>query len=62
MIHVICFQDAEEGFGKGATTEEAIGILVKSYRSSQIRNQVEKEVAKISESVSFMLHYSSSSH
>ncbi|XP_061349749.1 ABC transporter G family member 1-like [Gastrolobium bilobum] len=43
-------QDAEEGLGKGATTEEAIGILVKSYRSSKIRNKVKMEAAKISES------------
>ncbi|XP_061355519.1 uncharacterized protein LOC133300048 [Gastrolobium bilobum] len=43
-------QDAEEGFGKGATTEEAISILVKSYGSSQIRNKVKMEVVKISES------------
>ncbi|KAJ1378623.1 P-loop containing nucleoside triphosphate hydrolase [Sesbania bispinosa] len=43
-------QDVEEGFGKGATTEEAICNLVKSYRSSQIRKQVKTEVAKISES------------
>ncbi|KAK7319446.1 hypothetical protein RJT34_04167 [Clitoria ternatea] len=43
-------QDAEEGFGKGVTTEEAIDILVNSYRSSQIRKQVKKEVEKISES------------
>ncbi|RDX90812.1 ABC transporter G family member 11, partial [Mucuna pruriens] len=43
-------QDAEEGFGKGVPTEEAIDILVKSYRSSQIRKQVNKEVEKIGES------------
>ncbi|TKY59478.1 ABC transporter G family member 11 [Spatholobus suberectus] len=42
-------QDAEEGHGKGVTTEEAIGTLVKSYRSSQIRKQVQKEVEKIGE-------------
>lgn len=56
-----CLQDdVEEGFGKRVTTEKAIGILLKSYKSSQIRNQVNKEVAKISESVSFMLHSSPS--
>ena len=54
----LCFQDAEEGFGKGVTTEEAIDILMKSYESSQIGNQVIKEVAKITSSVSFMLHSS----
>ncbi|KEH31211.1 white-brown-complex ABC transporter family protein [Medicago truncatula] len=42
--------DVEEGFGKGVTTEEAIGILVKSYRSSQIRTQVKKKVEIISKS------------
>ncbi|KAK2383521.1 ABC transporter G family member [Trifolium repens] len=42
--------DVEEGSGKGMTTEEAIGILVKSYKSSKIRNRVKKEVAKITES------------
>jgi hypothetical protein len=45
--------------GKGMTTEEAIGILVKSYKSSKIRNHVKKEVAKITESVSFMSYKSS---
>nr|KYP61160.1 ABC transporter G family member 11 [Cajanus cajan] len=43
-------QDAEEGFVKGVTTEEAIDTLVKSYRSSQIRKQVINEVEKIAES------------
>lgn len=53
-----CLQDdVEEGFGKGVTTEEAIDILVKSYKSSRIRKRVKKEVAKISESVRFMLHF-----
>ncbi|XP_058734037.1 ABC transporter G family member 1-like [Vicia villosa] len=42
--------DVEEGFGKGVTTEEAIDILVKSYKSSRIRKKVKKEVAKISKS------------
>ncbi|KAL2343815.1 hypothetical protein Fmac_005100 [Flemingia macrophylla] len=43
-------QDAEEGLGKGVTTEEAIETLVKSYRSSQVRKQVINEVQKIVES------------
>lgn len=59
LIHLYVSKDAEEGFGKGVTTEEAIDILIKSYGSSQIGNQVIKEVAKISASVSFMLHSSS---
>ncbi|CAI8617927.1 unnamed protein product [Vicia faba] len=42
--------DVEEGFGKGVTTEEAIDILLKSYKSSRVRKRVKKEVAKISES------------
>ena len=45
-------QDPEEGFGIGVTAEVAIDILVKSYGSSEIRNQVQNVVAKISESVS----------
>ncbi|MED6125220.1 hypothetical protein PIB30_066610 [Stylosanthes scabra] len=43
-------EDIEQGFGKGVTTEEAIDILVKSYKSSKIRDEVLYEVAKISES------------
>ncbi|RDX69280.1 ABC transporter G family member 11, partial [Mucuna pruriens] len=38
-------QDAKEG-----ATEEAIDILVSSYKSSEIRNHVDNEIAKISES------------
>lgn len=53
-----CSQDAEEGFGKAVTSEEAIDTLLKSYRSSQIRKQVIKEVEKIGENVSFMFHSS----
>ncbi|WJX52524.1 hypothetical protein P8452_38628 [Trifolium repens] len=44
-------QDTEEGFGKGVITEEAIGILVNSYKASEIKSQVQLEVTKISESV-----------
>ncbi|KAH1215465.1 ABC transporter G family member 11 [Glycine max] len=43
-------QDAEQGFGKGVISEKAIDNLVKSYKSSQIRKQVKKEVNKIGES------------
>ncbi|XP_027917603.1 ABC transporter G family member 11-like [Vigna unguiculata] len=43
-------QDAEEGFGKGVSTEKAIDTLVKSYRLSQVRKQVKREVKKIVES------------
>ncbi|KAI4299112.1 hypothetical protein L6164_032602 [Bauhinia variegata] len=40
-------EDAEGGLGKGVSTEEAITILVKSYRSSAINEKVQKEVADI---------------
>ncbi|MED6125221.1 ATP-binding cassette sub- G member 1 [Stylosanthes scabra] len=43
-------QDVEEGFGSGVTAEVAIDILVKSYRSSETKNQVQNVVATISES------------
>ncbi|KAL5174917.1 ABC transporter G family member 11 [Glycine soja] len=43
-------QDAEKGLGTGVTSEKAIDTLVKSYKSSQIRKQVKKEVDKIGES------------
>ncbi|XP_027915590.1 ABC transporter G family member 2-like [Vigna unguiculata] len=38
-------QDADEGI----TTEEATNILVSSYKSSEYRNQVQNQIAKISE-------------
>ncbi|XP_028782423.1 ABC transporter G family member 11-like [Neltuma alba] len=43
-------QDPEEGFGKRVTTEEAINILVESYKSFEIRKQILKEVEDISKS------------
>jgi hypothetical protein len=55
LIHLICFQDTEEGFGKGVITEEAIGILVNSYKASEIKSQVQIEVTKISECVSIII-------
>lgn len=42
-------QDTEEGFGKGVVTEDAIGILVNSYKESEIKSQVLMEVTNISE-------------
>ncbi|KAK7252302.1 hypothetical protein RIF29_36148 [Crotalaria pallida] len=42
-------QDPEKGLSGGLSTEEAIHILVKSYDSSEISQQVEKEVAQIIE-------------
>ncbi|MED6211664.1 hypothetical protein PIB30_075940 [Stylosanthes scabra] len=42
-------QDVEEGFGSGVTAEVAIDILVKSYGSSETKNQVKNVVATISE-------------
>jgi len=47
-----CFQDADEGI----TTEEATNILVSSYKSSEYRNQVQNQIAKISENVSFIFN------
>ncbi|KAI9121037.1 hypothetical protein K1719_008070 [Acacia pycnantha] len=43
-------QDPEEGSGTRETTEEAINILVESYKSFEIRKQILKEVEEISES------------
>ncbi|KAJ1377798.1 P-loop containing nucleoside triphosphate hydrolase [Sesbania bispinosa] len=40
-------QDPEKGLGGGLSTEEAIHILVKSYDSSEISYQVQKEIAQI---------------
>ncbi|CAJ1936090.1 unnamed protein product [Sphenostylis stenocarpa] len=42
-------QDAEEGLGKGVSTENTIDNLIASYRMSQIRKQVKLEVGKIVE-------------
>ncbi|XLU22036.1 hypothetical protein S245_058102, partial [Arachis hypogaea] len=42
--------DVEEGFGFRVTAEVAIDILVKSYGSSEIKNQVNNVVATITES------------
>nr|XP_007159124.1 hypothetical protein PHAVU_002G210700g [Phaseolus vulgaris]ESW31118.1 hypothetical protein PHAVU_002G210700g [Phaseolus vulgaris] len=49
MINKDFEQDAEEGFGKGVSTEKAIDTLVKSYRLSQVRKQVKREMQKIVE-------------
>ncbi|KAF7803745.1 ABC transporter G family member 11 [Senna tora] len=40
-------QDPGKGLDAGLTTEEAIHILVKSYKSSEISHQVQKEVVEI---------------
>ncbi|PIA52061.1 hypothetical protein AQUCO_01000146v1 [Aquilegia coerulea] len=40
-------QDIEQGFGKSITTEEAINTLVKSYKSSITRQQVDEQIAEI---------------
>ncbi|CAJ2678127.1 unnamed protein product [Trifolium pratense] len=45
-------QDPEKGLGGGLSTEEAIHILVKSYDSSQISHQVQKELSEIKKRVS----------
>ncbi|XVE93156.1 hypothetical protein REPUB_Repub01dG0166000 [Reevesia pubescens] len=40
-------KDIELGFANGITTEEVIDILVKSYKSSDVYHQVQKEIAQI---------------
>ncbi|KAJ7946741.1 ABC transporter G family member 11-like [Quillaja saponaria] len=40
-------QDPEQGLAGGVATDEAISILVKSYKSSDISQQVRREVAEI---------------
>ncbi|KAI4299111.1 hypothetical protein L6164_032601 [Bauhinia variegata] len=40
-------QDPEKGLSGGSTTEEAINILVQSYKSSDIFHRVQKEVVEI---------------
>lgn len=45
-------QDPEKGLAAGQTTEEAIHILVKSYKSSEISQQVQKEVVEVRTRVS----------
>ncbi|MCH84375.1 ABC transporter G family member 11-like, partial [Trifolium medium] len=45
-------QDPEKGLGGGLSTEEAIHILVKSYDSSEISHQVQKELSEIKKRVS----------
>lgn len=47
-------QDPEKGLGGGISTEEAINILVKSYDSSEISHQVQKELAQIKIRVSLV--------
>lgn len=48
-------EDPEQGLSGGLTTEEAIHILVKSYKSSAISHQVQTEVVKIRKRVSVRL-------
>lgn len=50
----IILQDPEKGLGGGISTEEAINILVKSYDSSEISHQVQKELAQIKIRVSLV--------
>ncbi|XWS39748.1 hypothetical protein CRYUN_Cryun18bG0080900 [Craigia yunnanensis] len=40
-------KDIEQGFANGIPTEEVINILVKSYKSSDVYQQVQKEIAHI---------------
>ena len=44
-------QDPEKGLAGGVTTEEAVNLLVKSYKSSEVNHQVQKEVVEITQKV-----------
>jgi len=57
LIYLYYLQDDEECFNKTLPKEEAVDILVGFYKSSEISNQVQKEVAIIGESVSIISHY-----
>lgn len=46
-------QDIEQGFANSIPTEEVINILVQSYKSSDICQKVQREVAQIRKQVSF---------
>jgi len=54
-------QDPEIGISRGLSTEEAIQIiLVKSYDSSEISHQVQKQLYQIKKlRVSFVTHHNS---
>lgn len=45
-------QDPEKGLAGGLSTEEAIHVLAKSYDSSKICHQVQKEIAQTKKRVS----------
>lgn len=45
-------ENPEQGLATGLTNEEAIYVLVKSYRSSEISFQVQTEIAEIRKRVS----------
>lgn len=53
-------QDPEKGLGGRLSTEDAIHMLVKSYDSSEISHQVQKELSQIKQRVSFVKHLISS--
>lgn len=55
LIYLYYFQGDKERFQIIVRKEEAVGdALVKFYKSSEISNQVQKEVAAIGESVSII--------
>ncbi|KAI5385985.1 ABC transporter G family member 1 [Lathyrus oleraceus] len=47
--------DPEKGLGGGLSTDEAIHMLVKSYDSSEISHQVQKELSQINQRVSYSM-------
>lgn len=55
-ILILINQDIEKGVGGGkATATEAINILVKSYKTSQGCQQVQRKVSKICQQVCIIL-------
>lgn len=54
LINLYYFQGDKERFHVIVPKEEAVDTLVKFYNSSEISNQVQKEVAAIGESVSLI--------
>lgn len=52
LIYLHYLQDDKEGFHIVIPEEEAVDTIVKVFKSSEISNQVRKEVAAIGERVS----------
>jgi len=49
------YQDTELGGNEAIPTKEVIEILVNSYKSSEMNQEVEKEVAALAEKVSLII-------